>query len=165
VRSWAFFLPRKFLMTNKMLDLLRAAGHYEGKRGRPKRSFAYDKYAAEAASIRVDVARVVSLDARAAAWGASLHLGFSFLFIGHERFDRDAGLLPAKEMIDGICAALGYASDRKVVAWVRTSNCISVDESWRGFVAYQQTIAPRGELNKFGPGVLVELEECKAVSP
>jgi hypothetical protein len=151
-------------MTNKMLDALRAAGHYEGRNGRPKWAFAYDKYAVEAASIRSDVGNMTRRWVGGAVATLPASLKFWFEFVGHERYDNDAGLLPAKELIDGICAAMGYRSDRAVVRGTWVYNCTSVRESedrWFAYLDELKRLTPAGEeSNRLGPGVLIRIDGC-----
>lgn len=161
MRRWQFFLPRTFLMTNGMLAKLRSAGHYEGARGaRPARGYGFDKYSCEVASIRSDVAHMVRAYVRHD--GVQIHrLNFHFLFIGHEGYDGDAGLLPSKALIDGICDALRMGSDRPVTRHVCTHNNTSKAGSEADWSRYLDCLKSAGltETHPYGAGVIVYLQE------
>lgn len=163
MRRWQFFLPRRFVGTNEMLKMQRAAGHYVGARGAlPKRGFGFDKYACEASSIREDAAYMTRAYVRIGD-SPPVKLFFDFWFVGHEHLDCDAGLLPAKYLVDGICGALGFKSDRSVIRGVELQNCI-IDadsrEAWEEHVGFL-AITGRVETHPYGPGVIVCLTEVQ----
>jgi hypothetical protein len=128
--GWTF-LEGYFHGTNQMLHDQRSAGTYCGRREGLKKMLgaslshrAFDRYADEVRRIRrLMVGRPLKRPA------LPIWLGFALTGPKHRNKDADAWYLPAKAVTDALPSAGLIVSDRKDVAGVVGTVCMTADES------------------------------------
>ena len=101
------WVPGVFSLTNKMLDNLRAAEKYHGRRPKNWR----DLFAEETAAIRL-ATKVAANRKRLEAPQKGEVCLLAFIVFGHHKHDRDAWYLLGKAALDGLVDAHVIGSDR-----------------------------------------------------
>lgn len=101
------WVPGRFSLTNKMLDNLRAAEKYHGRR--PKGWV--DLFAQETRAIRLAV-KAAAKRSPPGAPPAGFVCNVRFIVFGHRKYDPDAWYLLGKAALDGLVDAKVFSSDR-----------------------------------------------------
>lgn len=118
MRARAIWVPGNILGTNRLLDLCRSSGFYDGvaRAMRERRKPARFGYAQEVRRLREHTAA----QALAAGFGwepLTRPVGLWFGLLGSGRLDPSAWYLAAKAAEDGLCDAGVIRSDRSDVLW------------------------------------------------
>jgi len=128
----ALWLPGDFPTTNKLLDLARASGYYQGtqvaERRRPRRN--EQDVNVTLANIRGDT-KMRALGARLRPCPADVRVPLLFVHLGSGRRDPSSWYLSAKAIEDGLVDAGVLGSDRFNVAMTAGFCVKATDQRWR----------------------------------